>query len=65
MKIPHPTFLIIVFYMIAQSLIIMSTTKNIEALKTFLIGSTFLLLFITVLLMWTGGLMVEYKRRRT
>jgi hypothetical protein len=50
--------------MTAQTTILLMTTGNIEQLKTFLIGSLFLLSIITVLLLWTGGLMIEYKKRR-
>jgi hypothetical protein len=43
---------------------IATTTMNLEQMKTFFIGSLFLLSIITVLLMWTGGLLIEYKKRR-
>lgn len=65
MKILHPVFLIILFYMIAQTMITLTTTGDLEQVKTFLIGSLFLLAVITVLLIWTGELFMDYKKRKT
>jgi hypothetical protein len=63
LKILHPVLLIIISYMVTQTVLLI-TAGSIDKLKAFFPGSLFVIIALTIILLWTGDLVIDYKRRK-